>query len=173
MAIKKATIADVHELITLVNSAYRGEDSRQGWTTEADILDGARTDRDMLIEQINTKDAAIIIYTDETTNQIIGSIYQEVKGNKLYVGMLSVSPLAQGKGIGTLLLDFAAAYGREHNCNVLTGTIIGGRAELMNWYSRYGFRYTGNTFPFPSEKRFGIPKRPLELLEIEKDIILY
>ena len=170
MAIRNATSADVPELLNLVNSAYRGEISRQGWTSEVDILDGTRTDSTMLIDQINTQNAAILIYIDENTDQIIGALYQEISGIKLYVSMLSVSPLAQGRGIGRTLLDHAAAYGRQHNCIALSGTIIGGRSELMDWYLRYGFRYTGNKFPFPADTRFGKPKKPIELLEIEKDI---
>lgn len=170
MAINNATINDVHELVTLVNGSYRGEDSKKGWTTEAYILGGARTDEEMIAEQINTRNAAILKYTDDKTSKIIGAIYHEIKGNKLYVGMLSVSPLVQGKGIGRALLDHAAAYGLQHNCEVLYGTIIAGRTELMDWYLRYGFNYTGKKLPFPADTRFGIPKKPLELLEIEKEI---
>ena len=39
-----ATVQDAPEIAILVNSAYRGDSSRQGWTTEADLLDGTRTD---------------------------------------------------------------------------------------------------------------------------------
>jgi GNAT superfamily N-acetyltransferase len=172
MAISNATIADVPELTILVNNAYRGEESKQGWTTEAEILDGARIDKEMLTEQINNKNGTILKYTDDHTQKITGAIYQELKGNKLYVGMLTVSPLAQGKGVGRSLLECAEEYGRQHGCNVLTGTVIGGRSELIDWYLRYGFKYTGNKEPFPTDGKVGIPKLPIELFEIEKDILL-
>ncbi|CAM4246661.1 Ribosomal protein S18 acetylase RimI [Pedobacter westerhofensis] len=172
MAISNATIDDVQELKILVNDCYRGNKSKQGWTTEAYILDGARTDEQMLADQINTPNAAILKYTDNKTNQIIGAIYHQIQDDKLYVGMLSVSAEVQGKGIGRALLDHAEGYGRQHNCKALIGTVIGRRSELIEWYIRYGFKYTGNKMPFPEDPRLGIPKVPLELLEIEKEIAI-
>jgi ribosomal protein S18 acetylase RimI-like enzyme len=172
MAITIATINDVPELNTLVNKAYRGEESQKGWTTEAGIVDGTRSDEKMLIDHINTKNGVIYKYVDDLTDEITAAVYYEVKESKLYFGMLSVSPQAQGKGIGKSLLDHAVAYGQQHHCKLLTGTIIETRSELKDWYFRYGFRTNGNKLPFPDDPRCGIPKVPVELLEIEKDITI-
>jgi GNAT superfamily N-acetyltransferase len=168
--ISNATFEDVPELKVLVNNAYRGEESKTGWTTEAHILDGPRTDEEMLKAQINTENAAILKYTDKNTQKITGAVYCEVKGNKLYFAMLSVLPAAQGKGIGKALLETIAEYGRQQGCKKLTGSVIGLRRELIDWYLRSGFKYTGHIAPFPTDGKAGIPKFPLELIEIEKDI---
>lgn len=76
MKISKAKISDVAELNTLVNSAYRGESSKIGWTTEADLLDGIRVDEERLKEFIEKKDSMILKYTDNE-NRIIGCVHLE------------------------------------------------------------------------------------------------
>jgi di/tripeptidase len=60
--ISKATIIDVPELNALVNSAYRGDSSKQGWTTEADLLGGIRTDEDGLSELMQQPGSFILKY---------------------------------------------------------------------------------------------------------------
>src|ERR1700739_2293896 len=99
MTITKATIADVPELNILVNSAYRGEISQKGWTSEAHLLDGLRIDEETLHNYLTDPKITILKYTDET-GCITGSVYLEDRSPKLYVGMFSVSPPAQGNGIG-------------------------------------------------------------------------
>lgn len=170
IAIVNATIKDITELTILVNHAYRGAESKHGWTNEAEILDGPRIDHKILVEQFNTKNAVILKYDDDRNKRIIGAVYLEVQENKLYFGTLTVPPQIQRKGTGTSLLDFAVAYGRQHNCKVLYGTILNKRPELMEWYSHHGFKYTGKISPFPKDPRVGTPKVPLKLMEIEKDI---
>src|SRR5437868_5978278 len=96
--ISVAELKDVPELNALVNSAYRGDSSRQGWTTEADLLDGIRVDDERLVELIEKQDSVILKYTDH--DKIIGCVHLERKGDKMYVGMLTVSPPLQARGIG-------------------------------------------------------------------------
>jgi GNAT superfamily N-acetyltransferase len=169
MLITKATLADVPELNVLVNSAYRGETSKQGWTTEANLLDGLRIDEDTLTGYFN--DAAITILKNIDDNgQINGCVYLEVRQPKLYVGMFSVSPLLQGKGIGRDLLIAAEAYAKQINCTTLTMTVISVRHELISWYERRGYKATGEIQPFHVEKKFGVARQPIELLVLEKSI---
>ncbi|MEN0054828.1 MAG: GNAT family N-acetyltransferase [Mucilaginibacter sp.] len=106
MPINKASITDVPELNLLVNSAYRGEESKKGWTSESDLLDGIRIDEAMLTTYFNNEAISILKYTDDA-GIITGCVYLEVKGSKLYLGMFSVSPLLQGKGVGRALLEEA------------------------------------------------------------------
>src|ERR1700759_310499 len=93
---------DIPALNILVNSAYRGEQSKQGWTTEADLLDGIRTDEKSLRELMLQPGSAILKYEEE--NKILGCVHLKQEGNKIYLGMLTVSPQLQGKGIGKILL---------------------------------------------------------------------
>jgi len=104
----KATIHDVPDLNVLVNSAYRGESSKQGWTTEADLLGGIRVNDHRLIEMITTTDSQILKYLDEK-NKILACVHLEKHGGKLYLGLLIVSPVLQGKGIGKELLSEAGS----------------------------------------------------------------
>jgi len=170
MAVSKAIITDVPELNLLVNSAYRGESSKQGWTTEAHLLDGIRIDKDILNGYFRTPGVSILKYTDED-GHIVGCVYLEERPPKLYVGMFSVSPLLQGKGIGRELLLAAEEHARQINCQTLTMTVISTRHELISWYERRGYKATGETQPFHAGIRFGIPKQPIELIVMEKELL--
>ncbi|MDN3547967.1 GNAT family N-acetyltransferase [Mucilaginibacter aquaedulcis] len=169
MLITKASIIDVPELNLLVNSAYRGEESKKGWTTETDLIDGIRIDEAMLIEYLSNEAISILKYTNEE-NVITGCVYLEVKGSKLYLGMFSVSPLLQGKGVGRALLEAAENLAIQLNCHTITMTVISTRAELINWYERRGYSFTGEIQPFHDHGRFGSPKQPIELIVMEKTI---
>jgi len=169
MPITKATQIDVPELYILINSAYRGETSKKGWTTEADLLDGLRIDEETLTGYFEDSNVIILKNTDEA-GQITGSVYLEIRKPKLYVGMFSVSPLLQNKGIGRDLLLTAEACAKELNCHTLTMTVISTRHELINWYERRGFKATGEILPFHVDEKFGVAKQPIELTVLEKVI---
>jgi len=169
MTIQKATLKDVAELNKLINSAYRGESSKKGWTTEAHLLDGLRIDEETLnsyFEDINV----VLLKNIDGHGAITGSVYLEHRGPKLYVGMFSVSPEFQDKGIGRALLLAAEKYAAEINCATLTMTVISTRTELIDWYKRRGFEPTGEVLPFHEGTKFGTPKETIELLVLEKHI---
>jgi len=170
MAVSKAIISDVSELNLLVNSAYRGESSKQGWTTEAHLLDGLRIDEETLNGYFNAPGVFILKYVNED-GHITGCVYLEERHPKLYVGMFSVSPSLQGKGIGRELLLAAEDHARQINCQTLTMTVISTRHELISWYQRRGYQATGEILPFHAGTRFGIPKQPIELIVMEKQLL--
>lgn len=166
-AILPATERDVPALNELVQSAYRGESSRRGWTTEADLLDGIRTDEAGLKTMLANLQATILKYED--AGQLIGCVYLEKKGDYLYLGMLTVSPDAQAGGIGKQLMVAAEQLARDRNCRAITMTVIPQRHELIAFYERRGYRPTGETEPFPmDDPRFGLPKQPLSFIVMEK-----
>jgi GNAT superfamily N-acetyltransferase len=167
MSITKANLGDVPELNILINSAYRGETSRRGWTTEADLLDGARIDEITLGGYFNDPNIIVLKNTDKD-GKITGCVYLEVRAARLYVGMFSVSPTLQNKGTGRELLQAAEAYAKQLNCITLTMTVISTRRELISWYERRGFEATGETQPFHEGTKFGITKQPIELIVMEK-----
>lgn len=169
MPIIKATVTDVPELNILVNNCYRGETSKKGWTTEANLLDGSRIDEETLYNYFDNPDVILLKNTDET-GKITACVYLEVRFPKLYIGMFSVSPLLQGKGIGRYLLIAAESYAKQLNCLTLTMTVISTRLELIEWYQRRGFKPTGEMLPFHEGTKFGIPKQPIELIVLEKEI---
>jgi len=160
---------DIPALNILVNSAYRGDHSKQGWTTEADLLDGIRTDEESISELMQQPGSVFLKYEEE--NKILGCVYLKQEVNKIYLGMLTVSPLLQNKGIGKILLTASEDEARKRNCNAIFMSVISMRTELINWYQKHGYYDTGIKKPFPqNDPRFGIPKTPLEFIILEKDI---
>ena len=162
-----ATLDDTPRLARLVNSAYRGDTSRQGWTTEAHLLDGQRIDEEGLCEMLAVPEAAMLLCLDEN-DELLGSFYAHPTGRQVYLGMLAVSPAHQGQGVGKFLIRAAEQYGVEHGCTVSKMTVISVRAELIAFYERLGYRLTGATEPFPTDPRYGIPRQPLALAVLEK-----
>lgn len=168
MPIVKATANDISELVALVNSAYRGETSRQGWTSESHLLDGIRIDEAELQSYFRNPAITMLKYVNED-DKIIGCAYLEkVKDNRLYLGMLTVNPALQAQGAGRQLLQAAEDHARELGCTVMKISVLPMRDELIAWYRRRGYESNGQVLPFPTDTRFGIPKQPLELMVMEK-----
>jgi GNAT superfamily N-acetyltransferase len=159
MSISKAKPQDVQALNTLINSAYRGEESKKGWSTEEKILGGIRIDEETILGYFNQENVQILKYT-EADDIILGTVYLEIKGQELYLGMFAVSPILQGKGIGKLLLAEAEHIAQQNGCDRIAITVIDCRIELIEWYERCGFAATGNSIAFEEIKdRFGEPKQ--------------
>jgi ribosomal protein S18 acetylase RimI-like enzyme len=167
MSITKATLADAAELTLLVNSAYRGESSQKGWTSEAHLLDGIRIDEPTMAEYLQDANTTILKYIN-TSGQIIGCVYLQLRKQKLYLGMLTVSPTLQTNGIGRKLLHDAEMIAHQLNCRVIFMTVITTRLELIKWYERRGYRATGKIEPFPEDTKFGAPKEVIQLAVFEK-----
>jgi len=165
-----ATGTDIPELVILINSAYRGESSKKGWTTEADLLDGQRTDIESLGMLLNKPGSVLLKYVN-AENKISACVNLQQQERKLYLGMLTVSPTLQGSGIGKKLLAASEQYARENNFEAIRMTVISIRLELIAWYERHGYNRTGETQPFPTgDPKFGIPKQFLEFVVLEKNI---
>lgn len=168
MKISRAVPGDIPQLHKLISDAYRGEESKKGWTTEADLLDGIRTDEESLASLMAKRDAIFLTYKDDET--IKGCVYLEKNNNKMYLGMLSVMPREQNKGIGKKLLSKSEKFALSQNCSFIEMTVISVRSELIGWYERKGFLQTGEIKTFPSDIKFGIPKRPLEFIVMRKKL---
>ena len=165
-----ATIEDAPKLSDLVNSAYRGDSSKQGWTTEADLLDGQRTDPQSLITDIETPHYQFELAFEGRSSNLMGSI-QLIKElpDTLYFGMLTVDPTLQGQGVGKILLAHAESVAKAYGFKKLRCVVIPSRTELVEFYKRRGFKETGNFEDFPVGEEFGIPKvEGLKLMELIK-----
>ena len=165
--ISKAELNDANTLALLVNSAYRGDHAKKGWTTEADMIDGTRTDASALTELMQKDDTTILKYAQD--GKIIGCVELRIVLNKLYLGMPTVEPSIQGGGIGKKLLAAAEDFGKEKGCKKVFMTVITIRQELIDWYKRHGYVDTGERKPFNfTDARFGQPRQKLEFLVLEK-----
>lgn len=156
---RPARAADVSVLLRLVESAYRGDASRKGWTTEADMLDGQRIDPAGIEEIIAKPDSRVLMFERGAT--LLACCHIAKHGDACYFGMFAVEPEQQGDGIGKLAMIEAERAAREDfGCTEMQMTVITLRAELIAWYERRGYRRTGIHSPFPyGDERFGIPKR--------------
>ena len=169
MSISIATELDIPGITKLVNSAYRGEEAKKGWTHEADLIDGTlRTDEIALKESIENPNAVILKYTLDS--EITGCVYLEKQGKKLYIGMLSVQPGLQSKGIGKQLLQAAEEHAKQMHCKMIEMTVISVRPELIAWYRRHGYETTKERRPFHDEEKFGVPRQPIEFIVMQKHL---
>lgn len=166
-----ATDADIPALNRLVNRAYRGESSQQGWTTESHLLAGQRTDEADLRDQLQAPGATFLLARN-AKQEVVGSVFLQHQNADLYLGMLSVEPSLQAQGLGRQLVMAAEELGRQRVCTGIRISVISVRAELLAWYERLGFRRTGGTVAFPTDTRFGIPRQPepLVLLVLRKEL---
>jgi ribosomal protein S18 acetylase RimI-like enzyme len=159
LAFRAADANDTDAVIALVESAYRGDASRVGWTTEADLLDGRRTGPDDIEAILARKRSRLLLA--EADGELIACAHVMVEDGAGYFGMFSVDPKRQGSGLGKLVLAEAERIVREDwGCAAMRMTVIDVREELIAFYERRGYHRTGIKKPFPyGDARFGLPKR--------------
>lgn len=163
----KADNKDAEQIVDLINSAYRGVFSRNGWTTEADFLNGRRTDLEEILSLIANEHSEIIVC--KNTIDLLGSVHLQAKSESVHISMLVVCPTLQNLGIGKKLLQAAEIAAQENwAANRLVMEVITLRQELIAFYERCGYQRTGITRPFPVNPLLWTPTVSnlcLELLE--------
>ena len=158
--IRDAVASDIPALHALVESAYRGEASRAGWTTEADLLEGQRTDPDDLAAILSDPDQSLL--TAWEGDRLVGCILIARRGDGIgYFGMLSVRPALQNAGLGRKLVQVAEqTMADRFGARRVRISVIPQRETLIGWYERLGYAATGETLAFPyGDERFGRPLR--------------
>ncbi len=156
--IRAAAIDDIPALHALIEAAFRGDSARGGWTHEADLLDGQRTDRAALAELIGDPLRRMLVA--EADGAMIGCVaLSRLPDGRAALGMLAVRPDRQGGGTGRALVAAAERVAATEGAGVMEMTVIAQRGELIAWYERQGYRRTGETRPFPlDDPRFGLPR---------------
>ncbi|MEZ5995202.1 MAG: GNAT family N-acetyltransferase [Hyphomonadaceae bacterium] len=162
MRVRAASPADIPAAHALIESGYRGESAKRGWTHEADLLGGQRTDAEALAAIIAAPDQSLLLAEDE--GALVGCVLVADKGMRDavrvgYLGMLTVAPDLQDGGLGRRLIEAAENHARGFGADVMEMTVIKSRRELIDWYVRRGYADTGREEPFPvGDPRFGVPK---------------
>jgi ribosomal protein S18 acetylase RimI-like enzyme len=170
MFIFQAGLQDIPNIVHLLNQAYRGEVSRQGWTTEAHLIAGdVRTD-EASVMKVMEQPGSVILKCCDAAETIVGTVNLQQHGNRIYLGMFAVAPHLQGKGIGKLLLEAAEIHTRNSGCIAIYMHVISVRKELIDWYSRHGYQDTGKRKPFVEDGLTGRHLQPLEFAVLEKAV---
>jgi len=144
----KANESDAEQMTVLINSAYRGEVSRKGWTTEADLLEGRRTTIEEVLGLIADEQSMFVL--GNVDGKLQASVLLQNTEDGVHIGMLAVNPLLQGCGIGKALLQ-AAEREAQHRWSAkrFVMVVISCRHELIAFYERRGYRRTGISKEFP------------------------
>ena len=172
MHVSVAGDLELEAVAALVNSAYRGDSSRAGWTTEADLVGGQRTDPDTLAADLASHPGAVLLtMRDGPGGELLGSVWLEPKTPDVwYLGMLTVRPDVQARGLGRRMLQEAERYAAAQGARRMRMAVITLRDTLLEWYERRGYQRTGELTPFPYGKdEFGRPQRDdLQFEALEK-----
>lgn len=152
-----AQLTDADAITALVNNAYRGETSRLGWTTEADLLDGLRTSIEDIISIFNQDDKLLLL--TKAGEQIVGTVLLLRTVAHVELSMFAVDPRYQDRGIGKQLLHYAEDTAiRNWGVKQAIMAVISCRTELIAFYHRRGYRSTGENKPFPVSPALWTPK---------------
>jgi GNAT superfamily N-acetyltransferase len=160
--------SDITNLVALINSAYRGESSKKGWTTEADILEGIRINEAGIQEIIDDPNADLHIFTLPEEG-LIATVYLKESIDHLYLGMLTVNPTLQAGGMGKFILKYAENLATSLGKPTIRMTVINKRSELIAWYNRHGYLPTGETEPWIDDVHIGERKADLHFLVLSKN----
>jgi len=173
MVLKDAVEADFAEIIALANEAYRKTGDGASWNSENGLIEGSRLTDELLREDLARPGAVLLVYRDEPEGPLLGTVFLEPKGEGVwYLGLLTVRPGLQDRGLGKGILAAAEEFARERGGVKIRMTVLYVRETLIAWYLRRGYALTGETVPFPyGDDRFGRPLREgLYFVVMEKAI---
>jgi ribosomal protein S18 acetylase RimI-like enzyme len=155
LTIRPAVADDVDPLLELIHSAYRGSGGRNGWTTEAELIAGPRTTRELLAADL--ADPAITLLV-AGAHEGCAAVTHRAGEPTASFGMFAVRPGLQGSGLGKAVLAAAEEHARSGGATTMEMSVIDRRGELIAWYERRGYVRTGQTRPFPyGEPGVGFP----------------
>lgn len=168
--IRPATPADIPAVRALVESAYRGDDARQGWTHEADLLGGQRIDEEGLAELIADPKHRLLLGFEG--DRLVATVNVSRDTVYAHLGLLSVDPRLQAGGYGRRMIAAAEDEARAMGCRMIEMDVIRQRTELVAYYMRRGYASTGERRAFPyDDPRFGLPSvADLEFIVLEKEL---
>jgi GNAT superfamily N-acetyltransferase len=146
-----ARAADLAAAHALIESGYRGDSARRGWTHEADLLEGHRTNRASLEAILDQTDQVLLLALAD--GEIVGCVHlTATSATTAYFGMLTVDPRRQAGGLGKRLIAAAEQLAKARfGAATMELCVLSQRAELIAYYERRGYRLTGETRPFPVE----------------------
>jgi predicted N-acetyltransferase YhbS len=164
------TEQDYPAIVQLVNAAYRGEASKEGWTTEAWIVGGEKRTNERHLAGLLQQPGAVMLQVKSDDGELLGCVFLRQDDEGLYLGMLSVWPKLQTQGVGKTLIWMAEEHAHKLGVHRIHMHVITARTELLEWYYRRGYVSTGKFKTFPSDPEFGVALHPLEFVVLEKQL---
>lgn len=170
-AVRRADNADAEKVVQLVRSAYRGEASRTGWTSEADLVEGERIDLDQVHTMIADPKSVLLVLPDAEGLLACAQVVDLGDGLS-YFGTFAVRPQRQGGGVGRQVMAAAERWARStFAAHAMEMTVLTQQDNLISWYERLGFCRTGETRTFPADEKFARPRRgDLTFAVLSKDL---
>ena len=169
LSFRVATAADTSAVVELVESAYRGEESLKGWTSEAGFIEGQRTNAGEISSLIESPDARFVLAID--AGHLVGCALVKNEQGEGYFGMFSVRPALQGAGLGKKLLAEAERTAKATwGCTRMKMTVISIRDELIAFYERRGYRHAA-TEPFPFDQHPHVTRNDFHFVVLSKPLV--
>ena len=152
MQIRSAEIQHAAAIVGVINAAFRN--------AESFLIDGDRVTLE-LVTSLLQKGQFLVA---DDNGSLAGCVYVELRGDRAYLGLLSVDPQRQKAGLGSMLMDAAEEYCVKSGCHFLDLRIVNVRRELPGFYQRHGYAEVGTSL-FPAEAK---PKVPCHFIEMSK-----
>jgi ribosomal protein S18 acetylase RimI-like enzyme len=171
LAFRCASPVDADAVVGLIESAYRGPESRRGWTSEADLLDGRRIDRSEIDQILSAPQSHMVLA--EADGYLLGCCQvRAAADDQAYLGLLAVRPQLQGRGTGRALIEQAERIAATRwGARLMRIRVIAQREDLIAWYERLGYRLTGERIPFPYGRRgVGARRDDLEFVALVRQL---
>ena len=151
-----ANSADIGAIVDLVRRGSRGDASKRGWTSEADLVEGIRTDADQVRAMMSAHGEIIL---GEDAGSLLACCHCQCSAREGQIDLLTVDPEQQSIGLGSQTLCLAEEWLRGRKAEVARILVLNRLPALGFWYERRGYIRTGATIPFSVvDPRFGRSK---------------
>lgn len=151
LRLRIAEPVDIEALTRLINVAF---------SVERFFIEGDRINSEAVRNLMGTGQFLIA----QDNDGVAACIYVEPRGERAYLGLLSVDPSRQRSGLGSRLVASAEEHARACGIHHMDLRIVNLRTELPEFYRRLGYLVTG-TSPFPPE---ATTKQPCHFINMSK-----
>jgi predicted N-acetyltransferase YhbS len=142
-SIRAAQMTDAGEIAALINTAFQ---------VEKFFIDEDRITEPEVCRLIDR--GCFLMALD--TGGLVGCVYVEAGADRAYLGLLSVSPSRQRRGVGRLLMFAAEQHARNAGCKFVDLRVVNLRTELPIYYANLGYK-ASRVEPFPGDVPAKLP----------------
>jgi predicted N-acetyltransferase YhbS len=125
-----ARSADADRIAALVNRAFLAE----SWFKSTDRTNASQ------VRELLSKGVFLLLEEDA---RLLACVYLEPRGDRVYLGMLSVEQDVQGRGLGRRMMREAEDFSRRAGHVAIDLRIVHLREELPPYYRKLGYVESG------------------------------